>query len=332
VYGLKQLALRFLIRARKQDMSSSKKILVAVDGSSQSLSGVNYVVQSLSPKDLEVNLIYVMPTVPEPFWDLEKIGFFKKMAEKKREEYLRKAEEAARVFLDEARNLLSTGGIADDDVRLILHPRQVGIARDIIAESSRGYDAVVVGRRGLSKFEDIYLGSVSYKIVQGLGDTPVWVVGEGIKSRKMLLAVDGSDNSRKALDYAATFAAANGAEVTLFNAVREFSLELLDIATPSGAEIEASMLGELERDVQLMLEAYKRRLEEAGVEASRISKKYTLQSRSRAEDILQEAKQGECGTIIMGRRGLSSVHDFPLGRVTTKVLHRADLFALWIVP
>ncbi|MCG6918001.1 MAG: universal stress protein, partial [Deltaproteobacteria bacterium] len=60
--------------------------------------------------------------------------------------------------------------------------------------------------------------------------------------------------------------------------------------------------------------------------------KYILKSRSRAGDILKEAKEGEFGTIVMGRRGLSSVHAFPLGRVTTKVLNRADLFALWIVP
>jgi hypothetical protein len=106
-----------------------------------------------------------------------------------------------------------------------------------------------------------YLGSVSYKIVQAVGNTPVWVVGDGIKSRKMLLAVDNSDNSSKAVDFAGTFAAANGAEVTLFNAVQEFSLELLDISTPRGAEIEASILEELERDVQLMFDAYKIRLE-----------------------------------------------------------------------
>jgi nucleotide-binding universal stress UspA family protein len=60
-----------------------------------------------------------------------------------------------------------------------------------------------VGRRGLSKLGDIFLGSVSYKIVQGIENTPVWVIGGDIRSKKMLLAVDGSENSRKALDYAA---------------------------------------------------------------------------------------------------------------------------------
>jgi nucleotide-binding universal stress UspA family protein len=313
-------------------MRSSKKILVAVDGSSQSLNVVNYVVQSFPPGELEVSLIYVMPSAPESFWDLENTGFFKKMTEKKHEEYLRQSEEAARIFLDEARSLLSRAGVIDDKVRAIIRPLQLGIARDIIAESSRGYDALVIGRQGTSKFRDIFLGSVSQKIVHAVVNIPIWVIGRDIRSRKMLLAVDSSDNCLKAVEYAGAFAAANGAEVTLFNAVREFSLELLDISTPGAAKIEATVLEELERDIQHMFDVYRRRLEEAGVEARLISSKYTLRSRSRAEDIFEAAREGEYGTIVMGRRGLSRVHDFPLGRVTTKVLHRAAHFALWIVP
>jgi len=239
---------------------------------------------------------------------------------------------AAQDFLDEARSLLLRTNFREDDVRVIIQERQVGIARDIIAESSRGYDAVVVGRRGLSKLEDIFLGSVSYKIVQGVENTPVWVVGGDSRSKKMLLAVDDSDSSRKAVDYASTFAVANGAEVKLFNVVREFRLDFLDISTPRGAEIEMRIVKELERDIQQMFAAYRKQLEWAGVEAVRISSKYTLQSGTRAGDILKEAKEGNYGTIVMGRRGLSKVHEFFLGRVTTKVLHRAAGFALWIVP
>jgi nucleotide-binding universal stress UspA family protein len=81
-----------------------------------------------------------------------------------------------------------------------------------------------------------------------------------------------------------------------------------------------------------MFASYKRRLERAGVNTNLISSKYTLQSRTRAGDILKQAKEGNYSTIVMGRRGLSKVHEFFLGRVTTKVLHRAERFALWIVP
>ena len=313
-------------------MSSFKKILIAVDGSSHSLDAVRYVALNFSSTDLRVNLLYVMDTAAETFGDLEKAEFFERKMRAKHTVWEKTEKKAAQDFLDEARSLLLRANFREDDVRVIIQKRQVGIARDIIAESSRGYDAVVVGRRGLSKLEDIFLGSVSYKIVQGVENTPVWVVGGDIRSRKMLLAVDDSDNSRKAVDYASTFAVANGAEVKLFNVVREFRLDFLDISTPRGAEIEMRIVKELERDIQQMFAAYRKQLEWAGVEAVRISSKYTLQSGTRAGDILKEAKEGNYGTIVMGRRGLSKVHEFFLGRVTTKVLHRAAGFALWIVP
>lgn len=313
-------------------MSSFKKILIAVDLSTHSLNAVRYVALNFSSTDLRVNLLYVMDTAPETFGDLEQAEFFKRKMRAKHTVWEKAEKKAAQDFLDEARSLLLRANFREDDVRVIIQERQVGIARDIIAESSRGYDAVVVGRRGLSKLEDIFLGSVSYKIVQGVENTPVWVVGGDIRSRKMLLAVDDSDNSRKAVDYASTFAVANGAEVKLFNVVREFRLDFLDISTPRGAEIEMRIVKELERDIQQMFAAYRKQLEWAGVEAVRISSKYTLQSGTRAGDILKEAKEGNYRTIVMGRRGLSKVHEFFLGRVTTKVLHRAAGFALWIVP
>lgn len=313
-------------------MVDPKKLLIAVDGSQQSLEAVSYVALNLRPADLRVNLMYIIPSVPEPFGDFERAGFFKKKMRTRHGEWERSEQKTAQEFLHKTRNLLLRANFREDDVRVIMQRQQLGIARDIIAEGSRGYDAVVVGRRGLSKLGDILLGSVSYKIVQGIENTPVWVVGGDIRSKKMLLAVDGSENSRKALDYAAAFATANDAEVTLFSVVREFRLDLLDVSTPRGAEIETRIVEELERDVQSMFTSYKRRLERAGVNRNLISRKYTLQSRTRAGDILKEAKEGNYGTIVMGRRGLSKVHEFFLGRVTTKVLHRAADFALWIVP
>jgi nucleotide-binding universal stress UspA family protein len=313
-------------------MGSSKKILIAVDGASQGIDAARYVALNFSKGDLKVNLMHVVSTEPEPFRDIANEQLFSRKMRTKQAEWIKKEKESAQEFLEETRGILLKANFGENNVDVILQERQVGIARDIIAESSKGYDAVVVGRQGSSKFRDIFLGSISYKIVQAVVNVPVWVIGGDIRSRKILVAVDGSRNSRKAVDYVGTFAAFNGTEVTLFNAVREFKLAMLDISTPGGEEIEEKILAELEKDVQRMFASYRRRLEKAGIEARGISSKYTLQSRSRSGDILHEAKEGDFGTIVMGRRGLSSVHEFPLGRVTTKVLNRADHFALWIVP
>jgi nucleotide-binding universal stress UspA family protein len=150
--------------------------------------------------------------------------------------------------------------------------------------------------------------------------------------RKMLLAVDGSENCRRAVDYVGTFAAATGAEVTLFSVVRDFKLQLLDVWTPRGEEIEMKLLEEVERDIRSMFDSYRKRLEQAGVKGTRISIKHKLRSQTRAGDILEEASKGNYGALIIGRRGLSAIQELPLGQVATKVLHRAKGTAVWIVP
>jgi nucleotide-binding universal stress UspA family protein len=178
----------------------------------------------------------------------------------------------------------------------------------------------------------MFLGSVSSKIVHGLENVPVWVVGGDILSKKMLLAVDSSENSRKAVDYLGAFAAHTGAEVTLFHVVRSVGLGFVDDLALRDQEMEKWLMEEAERDIPRMFRAYKESLEKAGVAPSRIVSKVIMHSSSRAGDIVKEAKDGRYGTIVMGRRGLSKVREFLMGRVSKKVLDRGEGFAVWIVP
>jgi len=313
-------------------MGKAKKILVAVDLSNHSLNAVKYVANQCAPTDLRVNLMFVMPTAPETFWDLEKDDFFKERMKGKYAQWKRDTKKKGQAFLDDAKNILAKAKFSENKVGLILRERKVGIARDILKECTQGYDAVVVGRKGLSKLEDIFLGSVSTKIVQGVKDIPVWVVGGDITSKKMLLAVDSSKNSRKAVDYVGRFAADTSAEITLFHVVRSVGLGFVDDLILRDQDTERQFLEEMDRDILRMFRSYKDILVRTGVVAERISTKSVLHSTSRAGDILQEAKEGGYGTIVMGRRGLSKVREFLMGRVTSKVLSRAEGFAVWIVP
>jgi len=313
-------------------MGKAKKILVAVDLSNHSLNAVKYVANQCAPADLRVNLMFVMPTAPETFWDLEKDDFFKEKMKGKYAQWKRDTKKKGQKFLEDAKNILVKAKFRENKVGLILQERKVGIARDILKECNQGYDAVVVGRKGLSKLEDIFLGSVSTKIVQGVKDIPVWVVGGEIDSKKMLLAVDSSKNSRKAVDYVGKFAADTTGEITLFHVVRSVSLGFVDDLILRDESTENQLLEEMDRDIPRMFSSYKDLLVKSGVVAERISNKSVLHSTSRAGDILQEAKEGGYGTIVMGRRGLSKVREFLMGRVTSKVLSRADTFAVWIVP
>jgi len=310
-------------------MSDKRQILIAVDGSKNSLNATSYVARTCQPANLRITLMHVMPTAPETFWDLERADYFKDETMGTYPAWKEKRKEAAQTFLAKAKRNLVKAGVAERDVGVMLQEREVGIARDILTQSAHGYDAVVVGRRGLGEFQESYLGSVSQKIVEGIKDTPVWVVGGDIEAKRILLAVDGSENSRRAVDYVGSIAAETKAEFTLFHVVRRFSF--LDDYTLQDHEVEG-FWEEVKKDIPRMFRFYKTNLERAGVDGARISTRANLDSDSRAMDILQEAREGNYGTIVMGRRGLSKVRQFLMGRVSNKVLQRAEKFAVWLVP
>jgi hypothetical protein len=52
---------------------------------------------------------------------------------------------------------------------------------------------------------------------------------------------------------------------------------------------------------------------------------------SRAAAIYEEALRGGYGTIVAGRKGISRVEEFNMGRVTSKLLQLAKGLAVWIV-
>mgnify|MGYP000995027388 CR=1 FL=1 len=47
--------------------------------------------------------------------------------------------------------------------------------------------------------------------------------------------------------------------------------------------------------------------------------------------ILKEALSNGCGTIAVGRRGVSDVEEFEMGRVAGKLTQIGRTFAIWVV-
>jgi nucleotide-binding universal stress UspA family protein len=72
-------------------------------------------------------------------------------------------------------------------------------------------------------------------------------------------------------------------------------------------------------------------LERAGYNRDRISTTIRSGAASRAKAIIEEARNSGCGSILIGRRGLSRVEEFFMGRVSRKVLQLAKWNAVWVV-
>lgn len=319
-------------------MPDHKRILIAVDGSSHSLDAVNYVAFQCRGLKTEVTLLYVFPMASDELvCQINVNGEFRRAIQEKYNEFNRECERMAQDSIDRAKDVLIELGMAPELISGVPQMWQSGIARDILKEARKGYDAVVVGRRGISRIEALLLGSVSTKVVQASDSTPVWVVGNNPVARagspKVLLAVDTSENSRKAVEYSADFAAGNGAELTLCHVVRRL---IPGTGTPAlelaGDDIERELHQTMKGQIQEMFDTYRGLLETAGVAREKISTVYRTGSYSRAAELLDVARTGGFDTVVLGRRGISAVREFFMGRVTSKVLNGAEDLSVVIVP
>ena len=155
------------IYAKSQNLN--KKILIAVDESSNARRAVVYVARLLGGfEGFRVYLLHVMSPPDE--------DFFPSLAD--RESYRQKRREEMDRILEEYRQILIDSGFATDDV-LIHSPERYcpSIADCILAEREvLQQSTVVVGRKGVSRHEEFLFGSVSSKIVKKAKGCAVWVV------------------------------------------------------------------------------------------------------------------------------------------------------------
>jgi nucleotide-binding universal stress UspA family protein len=320
------------------------RILVTTDGSEHSLQAVRYVSSILDPNRFEVVLFHVVTKVPESFIDVEHNipeHLYRLVSV---EAWEKQQQKAVRESMGKAEALLKDAGFPNEAITLKIDDRKIGIAPDIADESRNGYKALVVGRRGVSDLKDFMLGSVAEHLL-GLVSIPVWIVGGESPSIKVLACLDGSEGSMLALNHLVdVLDASKNFQITLFHAVRSlsgfrnfmhevFSSEGDKTAIEkSDAELrvfEATFAG-----AGMMEPAFDKAgaaLISRGVDPARIHQKIARGVSNSAHAIMEEAEKGGYDTIIVGRRGLSKVEEFVMGRVSNRVIHMAKDKTVWVV-
>ncbi|MGC8994024.1 MAG: universal stress protein, partial [Pyrobaculum sp.] len=117
---------------------------------------------------------------------------------------------------------------------------------------------------------------------------------------KILIAYDGSDHAKKAVEHAVALAKAFGA-----------SIHIITVATdPSQISLEKArrIAGEAAKAVQSQ-----------GLQVEEVA----VRSGTPADEILNYAEEKEVDLIVMGSRGLSALQRLVLGSVSQAVVSRA---------
>jgi len=137
---------------------------------------------------------------------------------------------------------------------------------------------------------------------------------EQTEMHKILLPFDGSDQSRRAIDFLVTRVKGIGpVEVVLLNVQ----------ATPEFRALALHrdvILGELREAGEAMLAEPRGRLAAAGIPCEE-----RLEFGDVAQSIVKVAREKGCEQIIMGTHGRGAIAGLLLGSVATKVLHLTEV-------
>ncbi|MBR9981718.1 MAG: universal stress protein [Desulfatitalea sp.] len=154
----------------------AKKILIPIDDSENALRAVAFVSSSFA-RDNQVTLLNVMIDTatlcnmesPEliPLFKVQQATFCA-LEDKKRE--------LVKDAMQQAKEALMAAGFSADNISIKIQDKQSGVARDILNEAEKGYDLIVIGRRGMSGIKEFFMGSISQKVLNGAKDISVLIV------------------------------------------------------------------------------------------------------------------------------------------------------------
>lgn len=192
-----------------------------------------------------------------------------------------------------------------------------------LLDAAAGADLVVVGARGLGGFRGLLLGSVSQQVLQHAA-CPVAVLRESPDDPsaaigRIVVGVDGSDLSHRALEWALDAARVHGAAVEV---VHTWAMPY-GAGSPFIGVFDATPVEEI---AHRTLDAAIESADTDGL-SSPLTRKVT--GGSAATAILEAAEHADL--VVVGSRGLGGFKGAVLGSVSNQVAHRASC-AVVVVP
>ena len=306
-----------------------KKILIAVDGSIHTKYALKYAASMFVPEaKVKFTLFNVQPFVSRYLVD----------EARKDPTIYAQLHAVNQLNADRSLELLETNkarlvrfGVAEKKIAVVSWPRALGQAKDILEYARRHrFDAVVIGRRGLSKAQKIFMGSTSAKILEHAESMPLWIVDGDVQSSNILAAVDISDSSSRIVDYLAMILGQNpDARITFFHVYEDPGV----LISLDGSGLNAELSDRITQFQKSWIEQFqatvRERFEVAGIDNSQVKWVTLARNQRIAKMITEYAKANQFGTVVLGRRGSDDA--FFTGRTAHYVAERLTACTLWII-
>ncbi len=307
-----------------------KKLLIAIDGSVYSSNTLHYLEQLFAHlDDIRLHLLSVVTCIPSKAasdW-LDESELISTLNSDEQRRYA-----TATKFMHTSVERLKRNGIAREQVTTEVKISTTNPAAEVLNIARKGmFDALVLGRRGVSRLEEMIMGSVSSTMFEKCHDVPIWIVDGQVDSRKFLVPVDGSHFTLQAVDHLCFMLKDNPyAEVTLFHSAAMFA-QKQDIGIEYCSRfLPQEWCQEHIHDDELYFHAPRQMLINSGFPPERIHRLKTKKGMYPSRQIVRQALIDDFGTIVMGRRDKEIVKGV-FGSVTQRVIAMNENTAVWIV-
>jgi nucleotide-binding universal stress UspA family protein len=194
-----------------------------------------------------------------------------------------------------------------------------------LLEASVGADLLVVGARGYGEFTGALLGSVSQQCVHHT-TVPIAIIRnsdelDAASRTKIVVGVDGSKESARALDWALDEARFRAAPITVVHAWQPAMLGAIEYAAPVLDYRSLEAAAQLRVDHAL-----------AAANTDRLAAPVdTLVVGSSAAEAIIDAGR-DAAMIVVGSRGRGGFASLLLGSVGSRVVHHAECPVVVIPP
>lgn len=158
----------------------NRKILLAIDGSACSLRASEFAGDQLSGiSGLEITLLHVLPYPPAPLWDDGHILTAEERMDRRQaaEKWFSDQRAKAEPIFDSAIAILGDRGIKREQITKTMISDSSDTADSIIEEARDGkFQMLVIGRCGHQTVKEMFMGSVTSKIVKNGAGIAICIV------------------------------------------------------------------------------------------------------------------------------------------------------------
>lgn len=135
--------------------------------------------------------------------------------------------------------------------------------------------------------------------------------------KKILVPLDGSDRSTKALSHTVELALKLGSQITLMHVVPSLP-PYVNTAVDRLGQAQQSIIDELMRNGKEMLQQYASSISDKGIDV----KTFTVMGQP-ADEIIEKAIKENYDLIVIGSRGLGEIKGYLMGSVSNRVSRHA---------